>query len=185
MDILDFNNGLLMSSIEHILCLAANKQDYWKSCLERILSYSNRISMGIHLAIFREPYLKFILEGKKTVESRFSTRQIAPYQKVYRGDILLLKLSGGPIVGLCEVIDVWFYRLNPQKWLYIKKNFTQFLCVQDSNFWSEQKQASFGTLMQITHPTTIEPIRLSKRDRRGWVVLLPHKKNNETLDIWV
>lgn len=39
---------------------------------KRIAQISNRPpNFGLHLAIFVEPYLQYIFEGKKTVESRF------------------------------------------------------------------------------------------------------------------
>src|SRR5437867_3058449 len=103
---------------------------YWESHLTEVPF------IGVHLAIFVEPYLSFLLEGRKTVESRFSTNRIAPYEKVDRGDLILLKRSGGPILGLCEVGDVWFYRLDPKTWTDIKHKFTYSLCIQDSSFWS-------------------------------------------------
>lgn len=143
---------------------------YWKDHLDRI-NISRHTSFGIHLAIFIEPYLKFILDGKKTVESRFSVNRIAPYEKVHKGDIIILKRSSGPVVGLCEVSDVWFYRLDPKSWKDIKKEFTQSLCAQDPEFWSTRKHASYATLMKVKNVEEIKPIRWTKKDRRGWIVL--------------
>jgi len=65
---------------------------------------------GIHLAVLVEPYLSLILDGKKTIESRFSINRHAPFEQVQRGDVLILKRSSGPIEGLCTVSDAWFYR---------------------------------------------------------------------------
>ena len=106
---------------------------FWQERLTKFLLDGSSPS-AVHLAIFVEPYLKFILEGRKTVESRFSSRRCAPYQKVQVGDILLLKRSSGPVVGLCEVASVWFYRLDPESWDNIKKEFAQDLCIQDPRF---------------------------------------------------
>src|SRR5262245_24088979 len=68
-------------------------------------------SVSLHLGVFSEPYLRFILEGTKTVESRFSIKPCAPYRRVAEGDIILLKEVGGPVVGLCQVGSVWYYEL--------------------------------------------------------------------------
>ncbi|MCI9434957.1 MAG: hypothetical protein HFI86_06785 [Bacilli bacterium] len=38
----------------------------------------------IHLGIFSEPYLTYMLEGKKTIESRFSKNKIVPYNKIQK-----------------------------------------------------------------------------------------------------
>ncbi len=144
---------------------------YWESHL------SKSSSLTIHLAIFLEPYLSFILEGRKTVESRFSTHRIAPYEKIQRGDVILLKRSGGPILGLCEVGDVWFYRLDPKTWADIRRKFNYSLCVQDSSFWASRKHASFATLIRVQNIRAIKPMACTKQDRRGWVILKNRTKH--------
>lgn len=140
---------------------------YWTERLAGI-SASN---IGVHLAIFIEPYLSYILAGRKTVESRFGMRRYAPFGRVSRGDIIFLKRSGGPIVGLCEIADIWFYHLDPSSWQSIQKTFTEALCAQDPDFWRARSNASFATLMSITAMRPLPPIGYAKRDRRGWVVL--------------
>lgn len=141
---------------------------YWE---EKISQFSKDTPYGIHLAIFVEPYLQYVLDGKKTVESRFSINHCAPHNRVFSGDVLLLKKSGGPIVGMCEVSNVWFYNLDKNSWSEIRREFTQALCAQDPEFWSKRKLASFATLMKIKKPVKTKPVYLDKRDRRGWVVL--------------
>ncbi|WP_392530074.1 hypothetical protein [Nostoc sp. C117] len=105
------------------------------------------------------------------MESRFSTRKFAPYNRVDKGDVVLLKQSSGPIVGLCQVNYVWFYQLDPASWQTIKEDFATAICAQDPDFWKEREAATFATLMRIQHVKPIEPIKFVKRDRRGWVVL--------------
>jgi len=138
---------------------------------------------GIHLAIFNEPYLSYILEGKKTIESRFSKNKIAPYKNVYTNDIVLLKLSGGPIIGICLISDIWHYLLVPESWKEMKKEYTISLCAQDPNFWQQRKSASYATLMRMKHIEHIKPIEFSKKDRRGWVVLKEKSDPNKSLNI--
>ena len=128
-------------------------------------------SAGLHLAVFVEPYLRYLLDGRKTVESRFSVNRIAPYQSARVGDIVLLKRTGGPIVGLCRIAAVWFYCLDPSTWASIKGKFTEALCAQDPTFWHQRASASFATLMRVSDVRAIEPIYHPKRDRRGWVIL--------------
>ena len=142
----------------------------WEGYLRQLAS-PKQARFALHLAIFVEPYLQFILEGRKTVESRFSVRRGVPYKCVQKGDVVLLKRSGGPIVGLCRIADAWFYRLDPRSWDTIRKEFTEALCAQDPGFWNKRKHASFATLMRLQHVRSIAPIRCAKRDRRGWVVL--------------
>jgi len=126
---------------------------------------------SVHLAIFVEPYLQYVLDGSKTIESRFSTRRFAPYNQVGQGDIILLKKSSGPVVGICQVMTAWFYQLENKSWGEIKQNYSADLCAQDPKFWQDRKGASFATLIRIGHVLPVEPFAVDKRDRRGWVVL--------------
>jgi hypothetical protein len=126
---------------------------------------------SLHLAVFVEPYLQYVLQGTKTVESRFSLRRCAPYGRVRPGDVMLLKRSGGPIVGLCAVANVWLYHLDPASWQFIRREFTQALCAQDPAFWQQRERANFATLLRVENARTIPPLAFPKRDRRGWVVV--------------
>src|SRR5262245_47413173 len=143
---------------------------FWESYLTQLVS--QRYSpFALHLAILVEPYLQFILDARKTVESRFSARRRAPYESVRRGDVVLLKRSGGPLLGISQIADVWFYRLDPKSWKTIRAEFTAALCAQDPDFWKQRRHASFATLMRLQHVRSITPITCAKRDRRGWVIL--------------
>ena len=53
-----------------------------------------------HLCVLREPYVTFILDGRKTIESRFHKTRTLPFKKVAAGDILFLKRWDGPLRGL-------------------------------------------------------------------------------------
>lgn len=142
---------------------------FWEERLTSVVS----AAIGLHLAIFVEPYLSYLLEGRKTIESRFATRRCPPYGRIHPGDLVLIKRSGGPILGLCEVAETWFYHLDPASWQYIREEFAQALCAQDPAFWQARQAASFATLMRVAAVRTLVPIRYLKRDRRGWVVLKP------------
>lgn len=148
---------------------AVQGNPFWEQQIVRLTEQAT----ALHLAIFVEPYLHYILEGKKTVESRFASRRFAPYGQVERGDVMLLKASGGPIVGLCCIAQVWCYTLDPASWQFIREHFTEALCAQDPTFWTNRAHASFATLMRVQHVYRLPPIEYPKRDRRGWVVLTP------------
>jgi hypothetical protein len=150
---------------------------FWETYLAKALG--PQAASALHLAVCVEPYLQYILEGKKTVESRFSTRRFAPYHHVGRGDVVLLKQSSGPVVGICLVTHVWFYELNPQSWQELRSQFAQALCASDPAFWQEREQAAYATLMRVREVQTIPPLQFSKRDRRGWVVLQPAERQLE------
>jgi ASC-1-like (ASCH) protein len=133
------------------------------------LSPKNQGNFCLHLAIFREPYLKYILEGRKTVETRFAKRACPPFDKVADGDILVLKRAGGPVLALCTVEKVWFYRLKAGSLDQIKQKFGEAICPAVASFWQDRKDAAYATLMLIGHVTPVKNIEIKKRDRRGWV----------------
>ena len=134
--------------------------------------------VSIHLCVFQEPYLSYILEGRKTVESRFSINKCAPVGRVESGDILLLKKASGPVVAMCSVDHVWTYILDTPTFNTIRKEFSRSLCAEDPSFWDARKDAKFATLMRIKNVVEISPIHCGKRDRRGWVVLGPRIKHH-------
>jgi hypothetical protein len=73
------------------------KDRFWT----RYLSVQNEKRFTLHLGIFREPYLTSIMEGKKTIETRFAKRSCAPYKRIAAGDIIVLKRAAARIVGVC------------------------------------------------------------------------------------
>jgi len=143
---------------------------FWEDYLAQLTS-ERPAPFSIHLAVMVEPYLSYVLQGRKSVESRFSMRRSTPYGRVKTGDVILLKHSGGPIVGVCYVTDTWFYELDPQSWTEVREVFTEALCAQDPSFWQDRQSASFASLMRVQRVRPLKPIKYSKQDRRGWVVL--------------
>jgi len=133
------------------------------------LSPRNSNNFSLHLAIFREPYLKYILEGRKTVETRFAKRACPPFDRVADGDVLVLKRAGGPVLALCVVEKVWFYRLEAGSLNQIEQKFGKAICPAGDSFWKDRKDAAYATLMLIGHVTPVDNIEIKKRDRRGWV----------------
>lgn len=136
--------------------------------------------VSLHLAVLTEPYLGFILNGQKTVESRFSVRAIPPYGRVDAGDVVLLKKSGGPIVGAFTAAAVWSYELAPNSWLELHRDFTEALCAQ-AGFWEERAGASFATLIRVVEVRRLPPVAVPKRDRRAWVVLADRARSERLL----
>ena len=151
-------------------------QQFWGQYLEK-LSVSEPSPFSIHLAILLEPYLQYILDGTKTVESRFSKNRIAPYNLVEPGDVVLLKkVSARSISGVCVVRKVWFYQLNPETWSQIRDGFSKALRADDLSFWERREAAQFATLMRIAEVYPLTSVEVPKRDRRGWVILRAHRQ---------
>jgi ASC-1-like (ASCH) protein len=137
-------------------------------------------SSSLHLAVLVEPYLSFILNGSKTVESRFSVNRIPPHGRVQPGDSILLKGAGRPIVGICRAEYVWDYILDTDSWEEIRTRFSTPIRAQDG-FWESRRDARFATLIKIADLRRLPATPIGKRDRRGWVVLAAGSKQESLL----
>jgi dephospho-CoA kinase len=161
--------GAKPTPLKTVMQALASEPEWLSICRDIIQGNLPRCSL--HLAVFVQPYLEYILDGRKTVESRFSAVRFPPYGRVSRGDLVLLKQSGGPVVGICEVGAAWFYQLEPESWSTIRLEFTRALCAEDPEFWKSRQGAAYATLMYVSRVKKISPIIWPKSDRRGWVVL--------------
>lgn len=141
---------------------------FWLTYLSDATQPMSRV--GIHLAIFAEPFLSLVLSGEKTIESRFSRNRCAPFGEVGDGDIILLKEVAGPICGLALARRTWCYDLTTEPIDRIRHRFGAGICAAD-DFWTSRADALYATLIELDTPTTIAPITCDKRDRRGWVAL--------------
>jgi len=164
-----------MNPIINHLISSTNSDQFWRSYIESIVN--GELKASIHLAVFIEPFLSYVFDGKKTIESRFSINRISPFEKVRKDDIILLKKSGGPVLGICRIKDAWFYRLDRKLWKEIRRDYSDAICATDSSFWRSKEKAAFATLMEIDRVYRVEPITFSKKDRRGWMTLAD--RNNQ------
>lgn len=125
-----------------------------------------------HMAVFVGPAIEQILAGKKTVEGRFSLSQIPPFQKVKKGDIILLKQSGGKIIGQAEVDNVLFFdKLDGEKIGKLRKEYSQEMMMPDE-FWQRKQTARYGSIIFLKSSRKyLTPLDYKKTDRRPWVVL--------------
>lgn len=127
-----------------------------------------------HLAIFTPPFLDLILEGRKTIDGRFSRVRCAPFGVVEEGDVVLMKERGGLVRGsfLVAKVESW-ENLNPDKLKELEKRYSVSLSTGvDKLYWEKRHAARFVTLLYIAEPKRFEqPFPFPKRDRRGWVVL--------------
>ena len=127
------------------------------------------VEVGVHLAVFVEPFLEAILDGRKTIESRFGLHRCTPFERVQRGDIILLKRSGGPVVGLALAGEATYYNLDAVVLDDLRDRFAVQLFAEDDEFWSLRSEKRFATLIEIDATVKIERMAVEKRDRRGWV----------------
>lgn len=124
---------------------------------------------AVHLAVLVEPFLTHILEGRKTIESRFSVTRSPPYNRVSSGDLVLLKRSSGPVVGVLRVGHVENVELTAETWPAVRA-LSSSLCA-DANFWSSREAKRFATLLGVGDVRALPDMQIDKVDRRPWVVL--------------
>lgn len=126
-------------------------------------------SNSMHLAIMNEPFLTYIIKGKKTIESRFSHNKIAPYQRCDVGDIVLMKSAGKPINSYFIVANTLFYENSTEILEFLKTNYSEKICA-DPVFWDYRKNKQYISLLEVKDVTVLnEPIEIHKKDKRGWV----------------
>jgi hypothetical protein len=138
--------------------------------LEAATNSPSTPSPGIHLAVLIEPFLGYILQGRKTVESRFSKHCIAPYQRIEKGDLVLLKAAAGPVVGYFTAAWIQCSELDEGSLADVQTRYAQAICA-DEEFWRSRAGKRYVTLVGVEEPRALPPIKVAKSDRRGWIVL--------------
>ncbi len=127
-------------------------------------------NMGrLHVAVMTEPYFSLVLAGKKTMESRFSQRKIAPWGKVAAGDTVILKKSGGGYAGIFEAGSVQFLQpKNRTDVLAIRAAWNDRLCIEDG-FWQAKADSRYVTLIGIINLCSFEKFFLPCSNRQAWI----------------
>jgi hypothetical protein len=145
------------------------KVDESDEYLKDIINYE----VNIHLAIFSEPFLSYLLSGKKTLESRLSINRTSPFGKVYANDIVLIKKTGGEIYGLFRVDNVKFFsNINSEIIRKIdEEHGSKILWNLDPQFLISKSDAKFLTLITIGMLIKIKPFETEKSDRTAWVTI--------------
>lgn len=163
----NWEQALIQSVISRVM-----DDSFWSRRIESYMT-PGPMEYALHLAIFVEPYLQLILDGRKTVESRFSTVQCAPYRCIQAGDVILMKRAGGSLLGVSQVREVSFYQNGSDAWTTIRDRFGAEMCPDEAGFWDRMTAAVFGTVIRLERVLKLPPLACGKRDRRGWVVLRP------------
>ncbi|MDA9554652.1 ASCH domain-containing protein [Pelobium sp.] len=155
----------------NIVLQSLENEKNWDDIKEKLKSGRN--DFGVHVGIFAEPYLTLIIEGKKTIESRFSVNKISPYGRIFNGDLVLVKKAGGSIVGMFIAGDVKFHsRLNVSKLKDLESKYGKQICTEvNPDFWVNRKESKFATLIDITRFKEIKPFTINKSDRTAWSIV--------------
>lgn len=124
----------------------------------------------LHLGIFTEPYLTYMLDGKKTIESRFSKNKIQPYDQISKNDIVIVKKSSGNVMAYFTIKEVLFFNLNETPIGRIKLKYSKELCV-DEDFWISKSNSNYATLLIIDEIVKLNPFHIDKKGMQTWIKL--------------
>lgn len=125
---------------------------------------------NIHLGVFSDPYLTYMLERKKTIESRFSKNKVAPYSQITDDDIVIIKKSSGDVLGYFTIKNLLFFDLNTISIEEIKLKYNKQLCV-DETFWNNKKNSNYATLVFIDKLVKLQPFSINKKGMQTWIKL--------------
>lgn len=136
----------------------------------RPLEFNNIKNKVIHLGIFSEPYLTYMLNEKKTIESRFSKNKILPYNNITKDDIVIVKKSSGCVIAYFTIKKVLFFDLKETSIAEIKSLYNKELCLEDT-FWSHKKNSNYATLIFIDKIYKLNPFNITKKGMQTWIKL--------------
>lgn len=125
----------------------------------------------VHLGIFSTEHLFYIINGEQFLEARFTKNKISPYGYVNKGDFVVMKEACGPIYAYFVVDDVEYINIKEEttiEELEFKYNDELF---QDDLFWKLKRHTNYATIIHIGKVTKLEPFRIAKTRRQGWVTL--------------
>lgn len=105
---------------------------------------------------------------------------IAPYQRVSEGDVVLLK--AGLVRASFRASSVEFVELDDSERTRLVRDCSDAICA-DEAFWRAREDKQYATLIGISEVRLLTPIRISKSDRRGWLVLRESARDSEQLSL--
>lgn len=125
-----------------------------------------------HIAIFKQPFFDMVLNGEKTIESRWSMNKIAPYNKVDIGDRILLKLTGRPATATAKVKDVKYYELTPELVEDIRIEYGKQIGTDRFENWESTRQKKYCTLIWLEDVKPLnQPLEVPRSNGAGWIIL--------------
>jgi ASC-1-like (ASCH) protein len=105
--------------------------------------------MPVHVAILLKPYIRLILDGTKTVESRLTVTPRTPYQRIRPGDRIFFKASSGPFMAEAVADRVEFHEnLTPQAVARLKRKHNAQVC-GDEAYWQWKAHSRYATFIWL------------------------------------
>jgi ASC-1-like (ASCH) protein len=122
-----------------------------------------------HLAIMKKDwyFIKKILSGQKTIESRWYKSKHAPWGKIKRGEIVYFKNSGEPIIAKAKISKIIeFKELTPKKVKEILNKYWKKLGItkdEYDSFYRIFKDKKYCVLIFLENPEKVKPFNINKK----------------------
>lgn len=130
---------------------------------------NDRFVGGLHLAIMTGRFLQMVIDGTKTVESRFYQQRRTPYCIAQPRDVVVFRQSGQQ-VHVAAILGETTYLSIPETSLdSIRKTWASRIGCNTDEFWSSKEKARWVSLLSLDFVFLIPPQKLLKRDRQAWV----------------
>ena len=127
--------------------------------------------MPIHVAILKRPYLKLILSGDKTVESRLMRTAQPPYRAIEPGDRIFLKASSGPFMATALAGEIEQHQsLEPYDIQRLRMRHNRAVCGND-DYWELKRNSRFAVFVHLKQVEPIEAGPIYPKSMRAWHVL--------------
>lgn len=139
--------------------------------IEHLAQLAQKYHLRSHLAVLTSPYLEKVIDGTKTIESRFTRSRVLPFQRVYANDVLFLKKTAGPIQAIAIVASVeCFGPLQLGEAASIMERYQEGLQLGEE-FKNSKQESRYATLIALEKVQPIKSLQLKKKDRRPWVII--------------
>jgi len=125
-----------------------------------------------HIAIVDANAARQLRSGRKRVETRFYRRRRLPLGRVFAGDSIHFKVSGGDIIGTTRVLRVQEYAdLTPSDLRDLRLRHNRSI-LAPPQYWQQRRRCRYGILLWIG---MLGPAKLHKRPARqygtAWILL--------------
>lgn len=146
-----------------------------------------------HLAVMKQPYLDLIIQGKKTIESRFTKNLIDPFPKsqkrnpfqktlekwqemmdaelsIRMNDEIYFKESGISQIFYFAFIDKAMFVSGSEQSCEMLRKYQKEICINEQYIQSKS-DSNYLSLIWIKNISKINgsPIICNKQDRRAWI----------------
>ena len=127
--------------------------------------------MPIHVAILKKPYVRMILSGEKTVESRLTRTAQPPLRDITTGERIFIKASSGPFMATAIAGRIDQHEaLVPDDILKLRDRYNNAVCGNDE-YWQLKKHSRFAVFIHLEQIEPIEVGPVYPKSMRAWHVL--------------